>query len=139
MSQPLATTPQISLFESAWFNPLAIAGKARNYGKHTDSSHRFERGVDAQLQVAAIERATALMLEICGGNAGPVSVEESAEHLPQPATITLRDSRLAQQLGFLFAAADVDDMLVRLGLYLVERDNGGSTWVAPSWRFDLDH
>ena len=54
------------LFESAWFNPLAIAGKARNYGKHTDSSHRFERGVEAQLQGAASERATALMLEICG-------------------------------------------------------------------------
>ena len=125
------------LFESAWFNPLAIAGKARNYGKHTDSSHRFERGVDAQLQVAAIERATTLMLEICGGNAGPVVVEESAEHLPQPATITLRDSRLAQQLGVSIPPADVDDMLVRLGLSLVERDNSGSTWVAPSWRFDL--
>ena len=62
------------LFESAWFNPLAIAGKARNYGKHTDSSHRFERGVDSELQVAAIERATALILDICGGNPGPVSI-----------------------------------------------------------------
>ena len=62
------------LFESAWFNPLAIAGKARNYGKHTDSSHRFERGVDSELQVAAIERATALILDICWGNPGPVSI-----------------------------------------------------------------
>ena len=86
-------------FESAWFDPIAIAGKARNYGKHTDSSHRFERGVDGGLQVAAMERATALMLEICGGSAGPVSVTESAEHLPVPASITLRDARLAQQLG----------------------------------------
>ena len=103
MSLPLATTPADILFESAWFNPLAIAGKARNYGKHTDSSHRFERGVDgASLQVAAIERATALMLEICGGSAGPVSVTESAEHLPVAATITLRDARLAQQLGVLY-------------------------------------
>ena len=125
------------LFESAWFNPLAIAGKARNYGKHTDSSHRFERGVDSELQVGAIERATALMLDICGGNPGPVSVTESAKHLPTPATIRLRDERLAQQLGVSIAPAEVDDMLRRLGLILVERNNESSAWVAPSWRFDL--
>ena len=125
------------LFESAWFNPLAIAGKARNYGKHTDSSHRFERGVDSQLQVAAIERATALMLEICGGQAGPVVIEESAEHLPAPATIKLRDTHLAQQLGLMIATADVDDILTRLGLAFVVRDAQGSTWIAPSWRFDI--
>ena len=125
------------LFESAWFNPLAIAGKARNYGKHTDSSHRFERGVDSQLQVAAIERATALMLEICGGQAGPVVIEESAEHLPAPATIKLRDAHLAQQLGVVIGATEIDDILARLGLTFVARDDQGSTWVAPSWRFDI--
>ena len=125
------------LFESAWFNPLAIAGKARNYGKHTDSSHRFERGVDSQLQVAAIERATALMLDICGGQAGPVVIEESAEHLPAPATIKLRDAHLAQQLGVVIGATEIDDILTRLGLTFVARDDQGSTWVAPSWRFDI--
>ena len=125
------------LFESAWFNPLAIAGKARNYGKHTDSSHRFERGVDSELQVAAIERATALMLEICGGEAGPVVIQESAEHLPAPATIKLRDAHLAQQLGVVIGSADIDDILARLGLTFVSRDDEGSTWVAPSWRFDI--
>jgi phenylalanyl-tRNA synthetase beta chain len=125
------------LFESAWFNPLAIAGKARNYGKHTDSSHRFERGVDSELQVAAIERATALILDICGGNPGPVSITESAEHLPTEIIIRLRDKRLSQQLGVVIAATDVDDMLTRLGLTLVERTDSASTWIAPSWRFDL--
>ena len=125
------------LFESAWFNPLAIAGKARLYGKHTDSSHRFERGVDPGLQVAAMERATALMLEICGGSVGPLVVKESAEHLPVPAEITLRDARLAQQLGVTIAADDVADMLSRLGLSLVKRSSSGATWLAPSWRFDL--
>ena len=125
------------LFESAWFNPLAIAGKARNYGKHTDSSHRFERGVDSELQVAAIERATALILDICGGNPGPVSITESAEHLPTAPIIRLRDKRLSQQLGVVIATADVDDMLTRLGLTLVERTDSASTWIAPSWRFDL--
>ncbi|MDG1078867.1 MAG: phenylalanine--tRNA ligase subunit beta [Porticoccaceae bacterium] len=125
------------LFESAWFNPLAIAGKARNYGKHTDSSHRFERGVDSELQVAAIERATALMLEICGGETGPVVIQESAEHLPAPATIKLRDAHLAQQLGVVIGSAEIDDILARLGLTFVSRDDEGSTWVAPSWRFDI--
>ena len=61
------------LLESAFFAPEAIAGRARRYGLHTDSSHRFERGVDPQLQVLAIDRATELILEICGGDVGPVT------------------------------------------------------------------
>ena len=125
------------LLESAWFNPLALAGKARLYGKHTDSSHRFERGVDPQLQIAAMERATALMLEICGGSVGPLVVQESAENLPVAAEITLRDARLAQQLGLTIDADEVDDILSRLGLSLVKRSSTGATWLAPSWRFDL--
>ena len=125
------------LFESAWFNPLAIAGKARHYGKHTDSSHRFERGVDSDLQIAAIERATALMLEICGGSVGPLIVEESIPDLPQLQEITLRDARVAQQLGVIIAPDDVDGMLTRLGLTLVKRGVDSATWTSPSWRFDL--
>ena len=125
------------LLESAWFNPLALAGKARLYGKHTDSSHRFERGVDPQLQIAAMERATALMLEICGGSVGPLVVQESAENLPVAAEITLRDARLAQQLGLTIDVDEVDDILSRLGLSLVKRSSNGATWLAPSWRFDL--
>ena len=125
------------LLESAWFNPLALAGKARLYGKHTDSSHRFERGVDPQLQIAAMERATALMLEICGGSVGPLVVQESAENLPVAAEITLRDARLAQQLGLTIDADEVDDILSRLGLSLVKRSSNSATWLAPSWRFDL--
>ena len=69
--------------ESAFFSPLAIAGRARNYGLHTDSSHRFERGVDYELQVEAMERATALLLEIVGGQAGPLIEVKDEEHLPQ--------------------------------------------------------
>jgi phenylalanyl-tRNA synthetase beta chain len=124
-------------FESAWFDPIAIAGKARNYGKHTDSSHRFERGVDSELQVNAIERATALMLEICGGEAGPVTVAEATDHLPKPASIQLRDKHLAQQLGVTIPADEVDGMLTRLGLTQEQRDTNSGTWQSPSWRFDL--
>jgi phenylalanyl-tRNA synthetase beta chain len=125
------------LLESAWFNPLTIAGKARHYGKHTDSSHRFERGVDHGLQVAAIERATALMLDICGGSAGPCEVQERSEYLPAQIIIRLRDSRLSQQLGVDIAAQDVDAMLTRLGLVLLNRGSGEGIWSVPSWRFDL--
>ena len=124
-------------FESAWFEPIAIAGKARNYGKHTDSSHRFERGVDSELQIQAIERATALMLEICGGDAGPVTVAEASDYLPKPARIELRDQHLAQQLGVSIDANTVDDMLTRLGLTLEQRDADRGLWQSPSWRFDL--
>ena len=124
-------------FESAWFNPLALAGRARYFGKHTDSSHRFERGVDSDLQVSAIERATALILKICGGSAGPVVVEESPSHLPKPVEIKLRDCRLRQQLGVSIPADEVDDMLVRLGLVLIKRSSEAGVWIPPSWRFDL--
>jgi phenylalanyl-tRNA synthetase beta chain len=124
-------------FESAWFDPIAIAGKARNYGKHTDSSHRFERGVDSELQIQALERATALMLDICGGNAGPITTAEAADYLPVPACIELRDQHLAQQLGVSIDAKTVDDMLSRLGLSLQQRDADKGLWKSPSWRFDL--
>ena len=125
------------MLESAWFNPLAIAGKARHYGKHTDSSHRFERGVDAELQVAAMELATALLCSICGGSAGPVVIEESVTHLPQTQRITLRDARLCQQLGMDVPARQVDEILTRLGLEQVSRNAEAGVWNIPSWRFDL--
>jgi phenylalanyl-tRNA synthetase beta chain len=130
------TTSDI-FFESAWFDPIAIAGKARNYGKHTDSSHRFERGVDSDLQIQALERATALMLDVCGGDAGPVTVAEASDYLPKPATIALRDQHLAQQLGVSIDANIVDDMLTRLGLIQEQRDPDQGLWQSPSWRFDL--
>jgi len=124
-------------FESAWFNPIAIAGKARNYGKHTDSSHRFERGVDSELQVQALERATELMLQICGGDAGPITCTEIAEHLPKASSIQLRDQHLAQQLGVSISADEIDDMLTRLGMLIESRDAQSGVWKSPSWRFDL--
>ena len=125
------------LLESAWFNPLAIAGKARHYGKHTDSSHRFERGVDSNLQVAAMERATALLVASCGGSAGPLVIEESVTQLPQAEQIVLRDARLCQQLGMDIPAQQVDEILTRLGLEKVSRNAKAGVWNVPSWRFDL--
>lgn len=131
------TTTEVVL-ESAWFNPLMIAGKARRYGKHTDSSHRFERGVDPQLQRTAIERATALLIDIAGGQAGPIVEQVAAEHLPVAAEITLRRARLQQQLGIDLPVEQVEEMLARLGLEKLASDAHSSQWRAPSWRFDLD-
>jgi phenylalanyl-tRNA synthetase beta chain len=122
--------------ESAFFAPLAIASRARSYGLHTDSSHRFERGVDFAGQVEAIERATALILEICGGEPGPVTLEVAGEHLPARAPIVLREARIGQLLGITLPAEEVEDILTRLGL-AVTRTADGWQAVPPTWRFDL--
>ncbi|MBY5991391.1 phenylalanine--tRNA ligase subunit beta [Ferrimonas balearica] len=124
------------LLECAFFNPLSIIGKARSYGLHTDSSHRFERGVDPQLQSKVMERATALLTEICGGEAGPVVEVKSDDHLPKPATITLRREKLDALLGHHIGDEDVAEILTRLGCE-VSTLEGGWQAKAPSWRFDM--
>ncbi|MBO1109124.1 phenylalanine--tRNA ligase subunit beta [Plesiomonas shigelloides] len=125
------------LLECAFFSPLSITGRARAYGLHTDSSHRFERGVDYAVQNKAVERATALLLEICGGEAGPVVDVTSATHLPQAATITLRRSKLDALIGYHVEDDVVTDILTRLGCQ-VSKTAEGWTAVAPSWRFDME-
>ncbi|MCX2533706.1 phenylalanine--tRNA ligase subunit beta [Plesiomonas shigelloides] len=125
------------LLECAFFSPLSITGRARAYGLHTDSSHRFERGVDYAVQNKAMERATALLLEICGGEAGSVVDVTSAAHLPQAATITLRRSKLDALIGYHVEDDVVTDILTRLGCQ-VSKTAEGWTAVAPSWRFDME-
>ena len=131
-----AETTQDILLESAYFNPIAIAGKARNYGLHTDSSHRFERGVDFELQRNAIERATALLLEIVGGEAGPVVEKISDADLPNCAEITLVEASIEKMLGLTIEASEVEEILVRLGMNVSKVDNGWKV-IAPSYRFDM--
>ncbi|MBD1388510.1 phenylalanine--tRNA ligase subunit beta [Neiella sp. HB171785] len=124
------------LLESAFFAPLAIAGKARSYGLHTDASHRYERGVDFELQHKAMERATALLLDIVGGEAGPVVEAVSQADLPALAPITLRKAKLESRIGISFDNAQVEEILTRLGL-TVAAIEGGWTATVPSYRFDL--
>ena len=121
--------------ESAYFAPAAIAGKARRYSFSSDASHRFERGVDFGGTVVALERATRLILDICGGTAGPV-VEAKAD-LPQRAPVRLRTSRVSKVLGVSFAAADISGLLSRLGLPFSQE---GDDFVVtpPSFRFDIE-
>ncbi|ALU41831.1 phenylalanine--tRNA ligase subunit beta [Pseudoalteromonas rubra] len=124
------------LLESAFFSPLAIAGQARSYGLHTDASHRYERGVDYQLQHDAMERATALLLEIAGGQAGPVVEAVSEADLPEAKSVTLRRSRLDRVIGYHIADEKVTDILTRLGLD-VAFANDSWTATVPSYRFDI--
>jgi len=123
--------------ESAFFNPLAIAGKARSYGLHTDSSHRFERGVDYHLQEKAVERATQLLLDIVGGEPGPVHLRELTETMPAERHITLRCARVEQGLGIQLADDEIVDILTRLGLEKIDQNDEGWTFLAPSFRFDI--
>ena len=129
------TTVDIFL-ESAFFAPAPLAGHARSYGLHTDSSHRFERGVDFKLQRVAMERATRLMLDIVGGRAGPVVEVVSGEHLPPQPDVALRAERIEKVLGFGLEAAEVERILAGLGLG-VTRNAEGWTCSVPSWRFDI--
>ncbi len=124
------------VLEAAYFAPELIAGRARSYKLHTDSSHRFERGVDPELQQKAMARATELILQIAGGDAGPVieakSDSQSFSHQP----IVLREARIKGLLGFSLPAETVEEILVRLGCK-VEKNQQGWMVSAPSWRFDL--
>ncbi|HHC6462823.1 phenylalanine--tRNA ligase subunit beta [Vibrio parahaemolyticus] len=124
------------LLECAFFAPDHIRGRARSYGLHTDSSMRFERGVDYALQASAMERATQLLVEICGGEVAPVVAVESEADLPKPNKVALRRTKLDNLLGHHIADADVVEILERLGL-TVEASEEGWVAVAPTWRFDI--
>jgi phenylalanyl-tRNA synthetase beta chain len=123
--------------ECAFFSPIAIAGKARSYGLHTDSSHRFERGVDYTLQHKAIERATALLISIVGGQPGPVQECRDDAHLPSARSVTLRADKLTSLLGVEVPHQETEDILTRLGLGLQSKTNSAWTFDIPSYRFDI--
>ena len=123
--------------ECAFFAPIEIAGKARSYGLHTDSSHRFERGVDYDLQKEAIERATTLLIEIVGGKAGPLIEEISPANLPTDSEVTLRESKVESLLGLKIEADEIEEILTRLGLEVKEKTDAGWTFHVPSYRFDI--
>ncbi|MDP4536719.1 phenylalanine--tRNA ligase subunit beta [Alkalimonas collagenimarina] len=122
--------------ESAFFSPDIMAGKARQYGLHTDASHRYERGVDAKLQRTAMERATALLLDIVGGEAGPVVEAVSEAHVPSAQTIELKAAHLHRLLGIEIDGETVQRILQQLGLQVSSLPDGWSV-STPSWRFDL--
>ncbi|MCK9382179.1 MAG: phenylalanine--tRNA ligase subunit beta [Sulfuritalea sp.] len=123
--------------ESAFFPPAAIAGKARALGFSSDASHRYERGVDFELQRKAIERATQLIVDTCGGRPGPVVEAVSAAHLPSRQPVRLRTARAAKVLGIRLAAERIEAILKGLGL-TVERQGDDFLVTPPSFRFDIE-
>lgn len=140
MASTAASTPKKTrdlFLESAFFEPISVAGKARSYGLHTDASHRYERGVDSQLAREAMERATALILEIVGGEAGPIVEAVSEQHLPNVAPVTLRAERITQMLGMELEAAQVEQLLNALELTTTANGVGQWTVNVPSHRFDI--
>ncbi len=138
----VGSATQNLFLESAWFRPEVIGIRARFYGLHTDSSHRFERGVDPALQRQALERATGLVLAICGGKPGPVTESSSTAHLPRHPVISLRAARIERVLGMSIPPVSVDAILKRLGMRTIRSAAGktGRSWkvTPPSWRSDID-
>jgi len=124
-------------FEAAFWPQEFMAGRARGYGMHTDASMRFERGVDPAGQGRAIERATQLLLEIAGGDAGPIVDESVEKYLPQRSDITLRKDRITRLLGLEIGDAEIEQILTRLTMKVLPADGG---WIvsAPSHRFDIE-
>ena len=120
--------------EAAFWWPKSIAGRSRRYNFSTDAGHRFERGVDASTTVKHLERITQLILDICGGEAGPM--DDVQVNLPQAKPVTLRVARAAKIIGMPLTQAQCADALTRLGLPVVEGD-GVLTVTPPSYRFDL--
>lgn len=138
--EPTSVTSETKniFLESAFFNPISIAGRARSYGLHTDSSHRFERGVDWQLQNQAINRATELLLEIVGGEAGPAVETVNQDELPAARQVFLRHSKVNAMLAFEMPADEIEEILTRLGLVVEKTSTEGEWHVSvPSYRFDI--
>ena len=124
--------------ESAFFVPEKLMGKARTYGMHTDASHRFERGVSLDLQVKGLERATQLIIEICGGKAGPITdvATEDGLDVGKREAIYYQRSRTKRHLGVEVDDARIEDIMTRLGC-LVESADDGWMITPPVFRFDL--
>jgi len=128
------TTTRNLFLESAFFFPEAIAGRARRYNFASDASHRFERGVDFANNVDGIERATELVLEICGGEPGPTV--DLVKRLPQRKPVKMRVARAQKILGIAVELKEVESIFRRLG-FSYKKAKGSFTVAPPSFRFDI--
>ncbi len=125
------------LLESAYFRPQTIAGRARSLGMQTESSFRFERGVDPYLQRQAMQRATSLLLGVVGGRPGPILDESLTRHVPKRASVILRRRRLTQLLAQELPVSKTQGILTRLGMRVSKRGDGWRV-TPPSHRFDIE-
>ncbi|MSP53347.1 MAG: phenylalanine--tRNA ligase subunit beta [Gammaproteobacteria bacterium] len=125
------------LLESAFFSPSYTMGHARHYNITTDSAQRFERGVDPHITLTALNRATQLILDICGGDASEITEVISQDKLPQAKKISLRRARIARILGITIADTEVVRILETLGMSVASNHDGWDVQT-PTWRFDLN-
>lgn len=123
--------------ESAYFPPLTIASTIRSYNLHTDSSHRFERGVDPELQELALERATALLLEIVGGDAGPITSAKNEP--PVPNVVAFNPEKVKKLTGLDISKEAMLISLQKLGMEIKQKENKLWQVVVPSYRFDIHY
>ncbi len=123
--------------ESAFFAPLHIAGRARRFGLHTDASQRYERGVDFELPLIAIHRASQLISELAGGEFGPITVAENAAVLPTRDAIELEQAQVDQLLGYNVNSDFITGALTRLGCEVTVKAQGQWSVVPPSHRYDM--
>lgn len=135
-SSAVSESTQDIFLESAYFDPITVRFGVRHQGIHSDSSYRFERGVDYQLQKTAIERATALLLEIVGGEPGPVIEKLHAKSLPILSPIKLRRGRIQRLLGIVLNDPLIEEILKGLGM-TIQRIPEGWLVSAPTYRFDV--
>ncbi|PHS71168.1 MAG: phenylalanine--tRNA ligase subunit beta [Cycloclasticus sp.] len=122
--------------ECAFFTPITIAGKSRNFGLHTDASHRFERGVDPELSYRALDRAVELLTNIAGGEVGPLTDTTNKAKLPKNVAVPFRHERLQRVLGIELDENKVETYLKSLGM-AVEKSANQWLVTAPSYRFDI--
>ncbi|MDM1781943.1 phenylalanine--tRNA ligase subunit beta [Acinetobacter indicus] len=123
--------------ESAFFAPLYIAGRARRFGLHTDASQRYERGVDFELPMLAMHRASQLIAELAGGEFGPIVVAENPAALPTREAIELEQAQVDQLLGYSIESGFIRDALMRLGCEVTVKAEGQWSVVPPSHRYDM--
>lgn len=136
LDSAISDTTQNIFIESAFFNPLTIAGRARSFGLSTDASHRFERFVSPDLQIPAVERVTQLLIDIAGGAPGPLIIVRDDQWLPTPTHILLRKNQISRLLGLELADAIIETLLQRLNIQYTRIQDGWET-IVPLYRFDL--
>ncbi|WP_150465128.1 phenylalanine--tRNA ligase subunit beta [Francisella sp. SYW-2] len=124
--------------ESAHFVPEKIAGKARKYNLHTDSSHRFERGVDTKLPQDAMQLAINLIVEIAGGEVAPISGVEDSEYVEKITPINLCINKLNRVLGTQFTIEYVAEVLTNLHMQVTKIEECCLEVISPSYRFDME-
>ncbi|MDE0310260.1 MAG: phenylalanine--tRNA ligase subunit beta [Acidiferrobacterales bacterium] len=123
--------------EAAFFSPLAVRRSVSRFGKHTDASHRFERGVHPLQQAEAMQRATQLILEVTGGVAGPLQEVTSKQYVPKKQSCTVRKSRIERILGVTIPEERIESILRSVNDRVTTLDNSWEV-VPPDYRFDLE-